>query len=483
MLNKLSFNLMQELNESETKKYKINKKVIVESDNIKTKDLQEDDIEPRYVPYKYEPNELEEDNLPYTVYDMKLDDFYYDNFGINPVFGTKEEAQKYCDKLNSELNEECKDKLNEDDTEQKEFDSQDFEKKIPKSMRWKSYDELDNGLYWVTQEFFTNSDLEKFKEALKNTKFTIAYIIPRDFSHSYDYEEDKNTGYITTIDLNKNSIDIPQKLKDEYKDYEFDINFTDEERENNNKERMIKLKKQFNMSNESVDESSIEEVKQDSEDKGLYTESINVKNLKTVKSQGNVYMLESAGQYIIGENYNESEKLIENAEIYENKEEADKDYLNRCGVNKIDESEEVKEEIRKKLDSELEKIEKENPTMHITSARKQAIKNLGLEEINPYTKHGYKEPKNALAWGSKAGNDSLHYINLYNINKVDEGLIDDIKLGYKAKKANKATQEFENEPTEKNKEKSNKADADLDLERKKQINKLNSKIDKIKRTY
>ena len=57
-----------------------------------------------------------------------------------------------------------------------------------------------------------------------------------------------------------------------------------------------------------------------------------VKGLRTVKSQGNIYMLEDDNQYIVGENYNEPENIIENAEIYSTKEEADKDYFNRCGI-------------------------------------------------------------------------------------------------------------------------------------------------------
>ena len=57
-----------------------------------------------------------------------------------------------------------------------------------------------------------------------------------------------------------------------------------------------------------------------------------VSNLKTIKSQGNIFMLEDDNQYIVGENYNEPENIIENAEIYSTKEEADKDYFNRCGI-------------------------------------------------------------------------------------------------------------------------------------------------------
>lgn len=66
-----------------------------------------------------------------------------------------------------------------------------------------------------------------------------------------------------------------------------------------------------------------------------------VKGLQVIKEQGNVYMLEDKSEgtrYIVGENYNLSEGEIENAEIYENKEEADKDYLNRCEVTTTKES-------------------------------------------------------------------------------------------------------------------------------------------------
>ena len=58
-----------------------------------------------------------------------------------------------------------------------------------------------------------------------------------------------------------------------------------------------------------------------------------VNNIKTVKTQGNIFMLEDDNKkFIVGENYNEAENIIENAEIYDNKEEADKDYLDRCEI-------------------------------------------------------------------------------------------------------------------------------------------------------
>lgn len=55
-----------------------------------------------------------------------------------------------------------------------------------------------------------------------------------------------------------------------------------------------------------------------------------------LKNQGNIYMFECKGNkdftHIVGENYNESENLLENVETYTSKEEADKDYLDRCGL-------------------------------------------------------------------------------------------------------------------------------------------------------
>ena len=64
--------------------------------------------------------------------------------------------------------------------------------------------------------------------------------------------------------------------------------------------------------------------------------AITEKNL--LKSQGNVYMFECKGNsdfsHIVGENYNEEENTLENVETYNNKEDADKDYLGRCEITK-----------------------------------------------------------------------------------------------------------------------------------------------------
>lgn len=59
-----------------------------------------------------------------------------------------------------------------------------------------------------------------------------------------------------------------------------------------------------------------------------------VSDLKNIKSQGNIYMLQDDKRFIVGENYDEAQGLIENAEIYDNKDDADKDYLDRCDITK-----------------------------------------------------------------------------------------------------------------------------------------------------
>lgn len=71
------------------------------------------------------------------------------------------------------------------------FSSLDFEKKIPNEMRWKENTIVENNtaLYWVTQEIFTEADLDKFQAALKATDIEKAYIIPRDLG-GYSFEDD-----------------------------------------------------------------------------------------------------------------------------------------------------------------------------------------------------------------------------------------------------------------------------------------------------
>jgi hypothetical protein len=63
------------------------------------------------------------------------------------------------------------------------------------------------------------------------------------------------------------------------------------------------------------------------------TKEMEVNKSNVIKSQGNIHMIEADGQYIVGEDYNSDTKELANAEVYEDKEAADVDYLNRCEIS------------------------------------------------------------------------------------------------------------------------------------------------------
>lgn len=67
-------------------------------------------------------------------------------------------------------------------------------------------------------------------------------------------------------------------------------------------------------------------------------------------------------------------------------------------------------ELESRLDEELDRVFKENPTMQIRGARRKAIENLGLKTVDPYTKKGYVEPKSCLRWGSNVGWDTVFFV-------------------------------------------------------------------------
>ena len=79
-----------------------------------------------------------------------------------------------------------------------------LEEQIPYNMRYKvcntisSDDARKKTLYWVTQEFFTEEDLNKFVEALKNVAYDDAYITVRDLS-VYDFNTDLKNGVLIHI--------------------------------------------------------------------------------------------------------------------------------------------------------------------------------------------------------------------------------------------------------------------------------------------
>lgn len=85
--------------------------------------------------------------------------------------------------------------------EDKKFDSVEFEKHIPREMRFKEFSVVDKGcLYWVTQEFFSVEQLYEFQQALKEHggKYKKAYVTVRDLS-GYDFEEDRKNKVLATV--------------------------------------------------------------------------------------------------------------------------------------------------------------------------------------------------------------------------------------------------------------------------------------------
>ena len=105
-------------------------------------------------------------------------------------------------------------------------------------------------------------------------------------------------------------------------------------------------KKQIWDMREDLIEKGYEEIKGPSSPAGVF-ESVRLKEseelieeekvsdkLTELKSQGNVYMLQDDEKYIVGVDYDKSEGIINDAEIYNNKEDADQDYFARCEVKR-----------------------------------------------------------------------------------------------------------------------------------------------------
>ena len=103
----------------------------------------------------------------------------------------------------------------------KEFNDIEFEKQISYNMRFKETSFVEDGLYWITQEGFTQADLIKFQEALNKTDIEKAYITVRDLSN-YVFEDDlaKNNLVIIT----KDSINYTGYLEYGIKSYGNDFN-------------------------------------------------------------------------------------------------------------------------------------------------------------------------------------------------------------------------------------------------------------------
>ncbi len=119
------------------------------------------------------------------------------------------------------------------------FSSLDFEKKIPDGMRWKekSIVEDNRALHWVTQEIFTEADLDKFQAALKDTDIEKAYVIPRDLS-GYSFEDDMRNN-VPFVIVTKDSISCKDYIDKIKSVYDYDVSKQQEEKEPEHKKQAL----------------------------------------------------------------------------------------------------------------------------------------------------------------------------------------------------------------------------------------------------
>ena len=171
-----------------------------------------------------------------------------------------------------------------------------------------------------------------------------------------------------------------------------------------------------------------------------------VSNLKTIKSQGNIFMLEDDNQYIVGENYNEPENIIENAEIYSTKEEADKDYFNRCGIT-LEESVEEKDLSKDLFGSEAEKRQSEADRAlekYLDLAREIKAGNndtITLDSAKQLLKNAYIKAKGYYSFEPEEIDRRIAKDIPDLFGDLEEGIISDLKATHLAKKAAKLSKE------------------------------------------
>ena len=186
---------------------------------------------------------------------------------------------------------------------------------------------------------------EEDYEALK-VIWVVPEVLPEKILSNNNFIKNLTIDQVTKYDNNDN-------FKNEFPDKKVKDNL--DESEDSDKEKEIaeleaeikkkvaqyaKSQKEYNGDNAESDRlegeiDSLElKLKKLKESEELIEEEIVSDKLTEVKSQGNVYMLQDNDKYIVGEDYNKEENLIENAEIYTNKEEADKDYFSRCDITR-----------------------------------------------------------------------------------------------------------------------------------------------------
>lgn len=197
-----------------------------------------------------------------------------------------------------------------------------------------------NNIVWDNIEDYDDSEKEEIRNILQNLDFEVAGVD----GHSVSIKLKPN-GMVFWIDYSNDGSDIVG----DWNQYIFDTT---------NSEDRIRKAVQTSYYEDTGDTIALEPMESAGfeylENKGIIKDigkgysftdinesatpiteaTITEKNL--LKSQGNVYMFECKGNpkftHIVGENYDESENTLENVETYNNKEDADKDYLGRCDI-------------------------------------------------------------------------------------------------------------------------------------------------------
>ena len=107
-----------------------------------------------------------------------------------PLFNREMSREEFDRKVKENpCNDHLKVKIDVKAEQEDKFSAVEFEKQFPHNMRFKESSVIENNLYWITQELFTENDLKLFQEAFKKTNFEKAYVTVRDLSN-YVFEED-----------------------------------------------------------------------------------------------------------------------------------------------------------------------------------------------------------------------------------------------------------------------------------------------------
>lgn len=327
MNNSTSFNIMNKLNESDTNAFKLNKKVIIESDKVVTKNLKEDEASDTY---KY----------TYSIEDLK-NIMRNDDYAKNP---------EYYDGPDSTFN--LDDYLNNSG-----IASIDTENKLEllSGHRGPDYYGIPTGKVRVNYKDGTSKVFNCIGDYEGVSLYNIIDgVVPSETNESDKQICEKCGKPIDECTCNKKELKEEISARSNYDKLENAIDEGIITKDQIADELMQALSDDdlaYYLSNifDFGDDKDLEESEKKEATNKI--EEAEVKNLQEVKSQGNIYMLKDDNKYMVGENYNESEGILENAEIYENKDEADKDYLSRCDIKKDNKEADLDENLKDTIDN------------------------------------------------------------------------------------------------------------------------------------